>query len=230
MAVALRSVPEWATTQGLAASAAARRHHHLAEARFLSQQARAFADGGEHDRAAEASAAALAAARLSADEQMLASVTEFTGVCQLEAGDAEPALVAFDRARRVFERLGVTRGVALQDYYASRALLHLDRPEEALVRAGAAFDVLVMAKDEVSVARAQLRRAEAHLALGRSADAEAAADSARVTASTNGNHFEEAQAHDLLAKCAAGNPESVAAHHAAARAAYRLIGHPNGAE
>ena len=232
MAVALRSVPEWEATQGFAAEAAGRGNDHRAQARFLSQQARAFADGGSHERAQETCAAATDAALLSKDELMIASVTEFTGICRLEAGHPQEALHSLDQAREAFVRLDVPRGIALQDYYASRALLQLGEPEKALSRIAAAFEALVMSGDEVSVARAQLRRAEAHLALGRPNEAAEAAASARETAFKNASFFEVAQAHYLLAEhaTAGGDSAGATAHSEAARDAYRLIGHPAGAD
>ncbi len=230
MAVTLKTAAEWEVVQGLAAQAATRRADHRAVARFASQQARALADSGLHDAAADQCQAAMSAAVLAGDRMMEASVSEFTGICLLAAGDGPAALAALDRARGMFAELGVVRGVALQDYYAACALLSMGQPAEALNRTEDCFDALLMAGDEVSVARAQLRRAEAYLALERPDDAEVAAQDARDLAVGNGLYFEQGEAHDLLARCAdaSGEADQVRDHRDAAREAFRRIGHPRG--
>ena len=228
MAVTLKTMPEWEGIQILAAQAASRAGNDLAEARFRSQLARAFADAQNFSEALKESAAAMNLAHRSGDAIMIASTTEFDGICRLEKGDALGAIDAFDQARAGFSELGLERGVALQDYYTSRALLQLGRPYEALMRSEAAHDSLVMAGDEISVVRSQLRQAEAHIALGNLEAATEAARRALATSTANGHWFESAEAHDVLATCAGTDIDLASAHRAAAREMYRRIGHPRG--
>lgn len=224
----LKNFSEWERSQRLAAAAALRVGDARAEARFRSQLARVLAETGRHKEAREESAAAISAAVKADDPIMLASTIEFDGVCKLEALDFGNAIASFDEALPRFAAAGIPRGVALQHYYASRALLGLGRPEEALKRLAEAFDDFVIAGDDVSVTRAWLRRAEAYLDLGSSERAVDALMAALQTATLAGLHFEQAEAHDLLAQAAdlRGDPAAAAADRANALEIYRKLGHP----
>jgi len=210
-AVTLKNYAEWEQIQQLAVNAAVQVGDHRAEARFRSQLARAFAETGRPVNAQRESTAAIEAASRSGDPVMQASTMEFAGVCALEAGELENALHAFDQALSQFQAADIPRGVALQHYYAARALLGKGQPREALTRLKEGLDALVIAGDETSIARSLLRQGEAYLALEDIAQAVNALMAALQTATAAGNWFESAEAYELLAQTADQRGNSAAA-------------------
>jgi tetratricopeptide (TPR) repeat protein len=228
LAVTVKSLPEGEQTQRWGIDASVATTDFRAEARFRSQLARFLAEVGNHEEARHESSLAITAAERSGDPVMQASIIEFAGVCELQAHDPAAALTAFTEARARFEDLGVTRGMALQDYYAASALIALGSYERALDKLAQAFDPLVMAGDEISVARAYLRRGEALFALARMTEAAEAVEAALAAVATTHADFEKAEAYNLLAQLEVAAGRAVIARELERRAMriYRRIGHP----
>ena len=193
---------EWLKSHQLAVASAVRLQDAAVEARFRSQLARAYSQRQEHQLAANEMAAAHRAAERCNDARLRASVTEFGGVCLLDAGDHRAALIEFQRAREMFQALGVMRGVALQDLYIGSALVMAARPDNALMSLSTALPELSAADDVISVGRVRVQRGEALLQLHRPAEAKVELEMAAAIMKGLGIKFEQAKAHELLARAA----------------------------
>lgn len=193
---------EWIKSHELAVASAVRLQDAAVEARFRSQLARAYSQRQEHQLAAREMAAAHRAAERSDNDRLRASVTEFGGVCLLDADDHRAALIEFERAREMFKALGVTRGVALQDLYIGSALVMAGQPDRALMSLSKALPVLSAADDVISVGRVRVQRGEALLQLQRPAEAKVELEMAAAIMKGLGIKFEQAKAYELLARAA----------------------------
>ena len=162
---ARRCYSEWIDADTIGIEAAMADAEPAAEARLRSHLARAHAELGDHERARSELRSADLAARLAGHAALVASVTEFAGVCALIERRWSDALEALESARQQMEALQNRRGVALADYLCGTALVGLGRPRDALEALDAAAPPLAEFDDTVSLAKVRRCRAEALLAL-----------------------------------------------------------------
>ncbi|MGO1055516.1 NB-ARC domain-containing protein [Crossiella sp. CA198] len=137
-----------------------------------------FAEAHEHlDRARE----------LAADwDRLLASVEDFTGNVLLREGRAEEALARFRAALEINERLGLTRGTALQSMLVGRALGALGRYEEASLAFARSRDLLAGTDATSILLKVQLSAAVVLAASGADQAAEHAYAEVLATAGERG--------------------------------------------
>jgi tetratricopeptide (TPR) repeat protein len=223
---------EWVSSHEAGVSAGEALGDQRVIARMRSQLARAYAELGRHAEARKEMDLALDAVERTSDERLGASVVEFDGVCRLRAGELAPALAAFGAARDAFQRVGVPRGVALQDYHIGWALVlggddalalePLDRAERAMREIG----------DEINVGRALIRKGEALKNLGYDKQARTALSEALASLESAGVEFEQAEAHEALAVLAERDSDTARArvHRQRACRLYRKLGHPRAEE
>lgn len=197
-------------------------------ARMRSQLARAFAELGEHQDAREQMDAALTAAADAGITELVASVTEFGGVCQLRANDLDSALASFVEARGRFAASGLTRGVVLQDYHVGWCLLCMGRAFDAVEPLERARDGMRDLGDEINVGRSLVRLGEAFANLGLDDRARSSLLDAIDVLERAGVQFEQAEAHEALADLADGRhaSETATEHRQSAYRLYRELGHP----
>ena len=220
----------WVEAGQIAVGSARRWGNAAAEARARCQLAKALQ---KLDRFADAHTQLDTARELVADgdERMFASTLDFTGNVHLNEGEYETALEYFQRALAINERLGRTRGTALQCWLSGRALAKLGRVGEAL-------DVLARARtlmesaDAVSlVPRVMLTISEVLLAADRTDDAITEADGALELARSSGLHAVVADA--LLARASVarrvGDGAAERDYLDQAEAAYATMGSPRAA-
>ncbi|GAA2808767.1 tetratricopeptide repeat protein [Crossiella cryophila] len=137
-----------------------------------------FAEAHEHlDRARE----------LAGDwDRLLGSVEDFTGNVLLREGRAEQALGRFRTALEINERLGLTRGTALQSMMVGRALGALGRYEEALLAFGRSRELLAGTDATSVLLKVQLSAAVVLAASGADRAAEHAYAEVLATAEERG--------------------------------------------
>jgi tetratricopeptide (TPR) repeat protein len=219
---------EWIESHELAIRSAKRHEDRAVEARMRSQLARAFSERGEAGRASEEMADARAAVDACDNEMLKASVTEFGGVCQLEAGDTSLALESFRQARSIFESCGSERGQAIQDYHIGWALVRGGDPKSALQPLAAGQATMERIEDKLTLGRILLRRGEALAHLGRHSPARAELAKAIDTLKDIDIWFERAQAHERLSEVAEAesDPSQARAQLQSAYRIYREFGHP----
>lgn len=223
---------EWVSSHEAAVTAGDALGDQRVVARMRSQLARAYAELGRHAEARKEMDLALDAVKQTGDERLAASVVEFDGVCRLRAGELAQALSAFGAARDAFQRVGVRRGVALQDYHIgwslvlagddTLALEPLERAERAMRDIG----------DAINVGRALIRKGEALMNLGQDIQARTALGEALISLESAGVEFEQAEAHEALAVLAERDSDiaRARAHRQRAYRLYRDLGHPRAQE
>lgn len=219
---------EWLESQRLGIVAGEELKRLDVVARMRSQLARAHAELAEPEQAQAEMEQALAAAAAACNRELLASVIEFGGVCQLRAGDFCAALEAFGRARDSFAALGNQRGVALQDYHIGWSLLQAGDYSLALDPLSRAEQAMRRLDDHINVGRCLVRRGEALSKLARADEAREALTQAIDVLHSVGIAFEQAEAHEALAGIAdvGGSTESARSHRQSAYRLYRELGHP----
>ena len=219
---------EWVRSHRLAVEAAVTLDDPVVDARVRSQLARAYAELGDHHAAAAEMATALEAAERGDNPRLVASVKEFAGVCALAAESYRDALKWLTQARLEAAELGSSRGAALADYYASRALVHLGNPSRALELLRRAESTFIAVGDEVNVGRVGVRRSGALLDLGRIDEAMTEASGAVELLERLGLDFELAEIHEALASASAFRGWETEARRYRQRAyqLYRQMAHP----
>ncbi len=116
----LKHYRDWVATHGRGVVAAI--DDPAAEARMRSQLARAFIELRRFDEAEPELSAAMAAAELSRDRRVQASVLEFTGRLYLERGAYDRAVEHYQRSLELHLELNRVRGAALQRHFLGQAL------------------------------------------------------------------------------------------------------------
>jgi tetratricopeptide (TPR) repeat protein len=198
----------------LATNAAARVGDVDAEARTRSQLGRALLDLGDFEGAARELAAAERLMRASSNEALAASIIEWTGVLESDRGNYPEAIAAFKRARAIFQKVGETRGVALQDYHLGRSLDLAGRHREAIARLQQAAAGVNRGSDSLTLGRILLRLGEAYRSLGDVDRATPILEEAAVVMHEIGASFYEALARESLARVARSRgAESLAREH-----------------
>ena len=162
----------------LAAAAARRCGDVDAEARMLSQVARAQMELGQLEPAGQALRACEPLMARSDNRALAASIIEWGGVLQLERNDVDAAIRAFLDARARFAEAGVTRGVAMQDYLLGRALVRAGEPGRAIGHLRSAASNIDPDTDQFLYGRVSWRLGEALAAVERTSEARAALDEA----------------------------------------------------
>lgn len=195
-------------------------------ARTRSALARAYSDRGEAARAAVLMAAADDAAQRCDNEPLQASVIEFGGIIRFQRGEVKQARERFRRAREMFDRCNMLRGVAIQDYQLGKCLLAMGAPDRALTSLDDALEGMVRSHDDLIAGRVQRRRGEALLALARHEEALEALAQARGIAERLKLRLDLAQIAAVQAAVAdaAGDAKAAAELWAEAEAGFRVLG------
>jgi tetratricopeptide (TPR) repeat protein len=220
----------WTEAGELAVASAQRSGNGAAEARARCQLAKALQ---KQDRFADAHAQLTIARTLAADldERLFASTLDFTGNVHLNEGQFETALDYFQRALAINERLGRTRGTALQCWLSGRALAKLGRVDEALDTLTRARTLMESADAVSMVPRIVLTISDVLLDAGRIEQADTAADAALELATRAGLHAVAADALLVRARVAGSGGDVVAERDylSQAEAAYAKMGSPRAA-
>ncbi len=150
----------------------------------------------------------------SPNRALAASIIEWTGVLETARGDYSEAIAAFKRARAIFQEVGETRGVALQDYHLGRSLDLAGRHREAVARLQQAAEGIDRASDSLTLGRVLLRLGEAYRSLGEVDRATPILEEATALMHDIGASFYEALARESLAGVARSTgAESLAREH-----------------
>ncbi|HKP90453.1 MAG TPA: AAA family ATPase [Thermoleophilaceae bacterium] len=227
-----RHYADWIDASEIGVECARRAGDRDAEARMRAQLAWALAEVGRPDAARAELERANRLVADSANDELRASVREFTGACALKEGEYDHALDAFRYAREIFSRTGNERGVALQDFFIGSALLGKASYDEALATLRAALVTMRRIDDQMFVGRLLLRIGEATLEMGDTEGAEAALQEALRFLVELGMRVEEAETYDQLAAVADARKDrkTAAARRERAQAIYRALGHPSAGE
>jgi len=219
---------EWIETHELAVVAAQRSGHLAAEARMRSALAKALTETGDHARAERELTTAKRLAGRSGHAVLQASILDFRGHLDLDRGRFRDARAAYEGARAAFEALGVTRGVALEDYHLGRALAALGEHELAVESYVRATDLINPVEDELLLGRTLIYLAESYQAVGETQAAVESLNPALEIMSRNGLRYYEARAHEVLALLASetGDPDDAAEHWHLAHAIYDALSSP----
>lgn len=218
----------WTDAYEAGAHAASRLGNRAAEARMRSGLARAYSDQSDFERAASEMRAAKAAADRAGHDMLKASVAEFGAIMLYERGDIAGALSGFRKSRRMFEKAGGMRGVAIQDYQLAKCLIAMGAFGRSLKPLTQAHSVFVSLGDEVITTRVLRRRGEALLGLARLSESRAALDAAIEITERLNLRFDQAQALEVLAAVvdAESEPQVARTYWEHAYVIYRELGHP----
>jgi len=209
---AFRHPAAWIEALTLAIEAAERAGRRWVNARLRCLLSRAYVDLAEFDSAARSLDSALESARLEGDRQLEASVLEFTGIVELEAGRPGAALELFAAGRRVIAAAEQTpdarRADVILRYLTGRALT-----DDGQLESGARIleDVYPEAGESDARLTGMVRFAliEALLELGRPGSVRELAALAASEAVRRGVPVEQVRALRLLARAHqdCGEPE-----------------------
>ncbi|WP_420443414.1 NB-ARC domain-containing protein [Candidatus Poriferisodalis sp.] len=225
---ARRCYSEWMDADTMGIEAAVADGEPAAEARLRSHLARAHAELGDHERARSELRSADLAARRSGHAALVASVTEFAGVCALIEHHWSDALDALESTRQQMEALQNRRGVALADYLRGKALIGLGQPQDALEALDAASPPLTVLGDTISLAKVRRCRAEALLALDDRGAAHTELAAAERVMNGLRLDFDLARLHELWAELLQreGRQAAAAERLHKSHRCYTRIGHP----
>jgi tetratricopeptide (TPR) repeat protein len=223
-----RHYADWIDTTTFGIESARRAGHREAEGRLRTQLSVAFVDLGDFDRAHEQLAAAERAVAGSANTRLRGSVREFNGVCLLNERRYPEALQVFREARAMFESIDGQRGVAIQDYFIGRVLMHMGEHGEALAALEASLATMRRIDDRLFIGRLLLRIGQTIRRDGRPREAKAILRDGIELLGSLGMRLEEAESYEELAAIADADSdaEAAAANRERARSIYRAIGHP----
>jgi tetratricopeptide (TPR) repeat protein len=190
--------------------------------------AKALTETGDHTRAERELTTAKRLAERSGHEVLQASILDFRGHLDLDRRRFRDARAAYEGARAAFEALGVTRGVALEDYHLGRALAALGEHDLAVESYVRALDRINPVEDELLLGRTLIYLAESYRVVG---DTQAAVDSlnrALEIMRRNGLRYYEARALEVLALLASdsGDADAAAEYRHDAHAIYAALSSP----
>jgi tetratricopeptide (TPR) repeat protein len=227
-----RHYADWIDATEIGVECARRAADRNAEGRMRAQLAWALAEVGRPDAARAQLERANRCVADSTNDELRASVREFTGACALKEGEYDYALDAFRYAREIFRGTGNERGVALQDFFIGSALIGKESYDEAITTFRAALVTMRRLDDEMFVGRLLLRIGQATLQTGDVAAAEAALEEALRFLVDLGMRVEEAETYEQLAAVADARKDrkSAAAQRERAQAIFRALGHPKAGE
>ena len=200
--LAYRSHGHWAEAAEVfqwATEAARRVGNKDAEARMLSQLARARMELGDLERAMEELNESHALMEDSPNRALAASIIEWTGVLQLERYEFEAAVSSFEEALSMFEQADVPRGVTMQRYLLGRALIRTGDRSRAVKELRTASACIDPRTDQFFFGRTLWRFGEALAAVGEAAEAREKLEAAIAVLRRHSAYLYEAQAHESLA-------------------------------
>lgn len=223
----LRMHGDWREITQLGIDAAGECSHAAAEARLRSQQARLFAETGDHGAAGREMARAKELVLATDNLSLQASVIEFDGICAFMAGRTEFSFRQLDRARTRMDELGNLRGVAIIDLLRARFHIRLAEFAEAIRAADEAHAAFESLGDRMNTAKILLLRARALVGAGHLDEAVRLLAEATVQLGELGMTYHLAQAHELLAAALTqqGRPAEARPRRQTAYRLYSELGH-----
>jgi tetratricopeptide (TPR) repeat protein len=227
-----RPFADWKEAHALGIESARRCGNLAALAQMHKQASRAHTELREFDHAWRHLQKAADAVKASGNQALAASIVEFTGSYLMDSGDPKGALRKFRAARRMFERLGIARGVAIQDLLIGSAFIRIGSPKRGLRSLRAALGFMRGIDDVMLEVRTSLRLGEALYGAGRVGEAEAVANDALLLAERFYFNGEQAEAFELLARVAesSGDADTMQARWRRAHEIYGEIGDPRAAD